>query len=223
MPIRLNLLAEAQALEELRRRDPVKRAIWVGVALVIVLLAWSSSLQLKAILAKGSVAHVEGLIASRTNEYQRVVANQQKLGEINERLGALQQLATNRLLYGSLLDALQHTTVDNVQLMHFKADQAFVLSEAVKPKTNSTHVVPGRPASVTERVVLTLEAKDSGPNPGDEVNRFKQAILNSSYFRAALNKSNEIRLASLSPPQQTADNKPFVLFTLECRFADKTR
>ena len=30
MPIRLNLLAEAQAAEDLRRRDPVKRALWLA-------------------------------------------------------------------------------------------------------------------------------------------------------------------------------------------------
>lgn len=41
MPIRLNLLAEAQAMEEMRRRDPVKRAIWVGSLLVAVALAWA--------------------------------------------------------------------------------------------------------------------------------------------------------------------------------------
>ena len=35
MPIRLNLLAEAQAAEEARRRDPVKRAVWMA-ALIIV-------------------------------------------------------------------------------------------------------------------------------------------------------------------------------------------
>ena len=38
MPIRLNLLAEAQAAEEARRRDPVKRAIWLA-ALIIALMS----------------------------------------------------------------------------------------------------------------------------------------------------------------------------------------
>ena len=35
MPIRINLLAEAQAAEEMRRRDPVKRALW-GASIVVV-------------------------------------------------------------------------------------------------------------------------------------------------------------------------------------------
>ena len=37
---RINLLAEAQAAEELRRRDPVKRATWLGAFLVAAILAW---------------------------------------------------------------------------------------------------------------------------------------------------------------------------------------
>ena len=58
MPIRINLLAESQALEDMRRRDPVKRAIWVGVFLGLVILAWSSSLQLKAMVAKGKLNQI---------------------------------------------------------------------------------------------------------------------------------------------------------------------
>ena len=41
MPIHINLLAEAQAAEELRRHDPVKRAIFIGISLVVVALMWS--------------------------------------------------------------------------------------------------------------------------------------------------------------------------------------
>jgi hypothetical protein len=38
-----------------------------------------------------------------------------------------------------------------------------------------------------------------------------------------LDKTNEVRLASLSPPQAVGDGKSFVLFTLECRYPEKTR
>ena len=47
MPIRINLLAEQQAAEELRRRDPVKRAIWVAGFFVVVVVVWSGYLQFK--------------------------------------------------------------------------------------------------------------------------------------------------------------------------------
>jgi hypothetical protein len=224
MPIRINLLAEAQALEDLRRRDPVKRALWAGLLLVLLMLVWSSSLQLKAMIARGELNRVEGLLASRTNEYRQVLANQQKLGEVTHRLEALHRLGNCRLLQGSLLNALQQTTVDDVQLMRLRVEQNFLINDEVKAKTNSTgKVTPGKPASITERVLLTLEAKDSGANPGDKVNIYKQAVTNCAYFQAIPGKTNEVRLVNLSPPQAGPDSKPFVLFTLEYRYPEQTR
>ncbi len=223
MAIRINLLAEAQALEELRRRDPVKRAIWAGAGLVFIMLAWSSSLQLKAMMAKGELNRVNSQLGARTNEFQLVLASQNKLIQANRKLSSLQQMATNRLLHGTLLNALQQTTIDDVQLVRLRTEEAYALNEEVKPKTNSNdHVIPGRPASVTERITVTLDAKDSGVNPGDQVNKFKHVVSESPYFQSALGKTNEVRLANLSPPH-SMEGKPFVLFTLECRYPEKTR
>lgn len=223
MPIRINLLAEAQALEDLRRRDPVKRAIWVGVGLLVVMLAWISELQLKSLIARGELNRVTGQLNSRTNEFQQVLTNQRKLVEANHRLSLLQQMSTNRLLHGTLLSALQQTTLDDVQLIRLKTDETYLYNEEVKPKTNGTdRIIAGRPASVTEKITVTLEARDSAPNPGDQVNKFKQAIGHSGYFQTFLGSTTEVRLANLSPPQ-SLEGKPFVLFTLECRFPEKTR
>jgi hypothetical protein len=222
MPIRINLLAEARALEEMRRRDPVKRAIWIGVSLVILLLAWSSSLQLKAMIARGELGRVGAQISTRTNEYRVVLANQERLLEMNQKLVALQQLATNRFLKGTLLDALQHATIDDVQLVRLRTDETYFYNEEIKPKTNSNdRLIPGKPASVTEKVVVTLEAKDSSAGPGDLVDKFKQALGDSAYFQTVLGKTSQVRLANLSPPQ--LGDKPSVLFSLECRYPEKTR
>jgi hypothetical protein len=223
MPIRINLLAEAQELELERQRDPVKRAIWIGAALVILMVAWCSSLQLKAIVAKGELNKVESQLSSRTNEFQQVLDNQKKLADVDVRLGKLHLMATNRLLYGTLLNALQQTTIDDVQLIRMRAEQNFVLNEEIKAKTNANgRLVPGKPATVTEKTVLTLDARDTGANPGDQVNKFKKAVADAPYFRTMLGGSNEVRLTSLSAPQ-TLDGKPFVQFTLECRYPEKTR
>jgi uncharacterized membrane protein len=225
MPIRINLLAEVHAIEDLRRRDPVKRAIWVGVLLVVVVLAWSSSLQLKVMLATREVHKVSNQVATRTSDFQQVLANQRALAEANQKLSQLQQLATNRMLHGTLLNTLQQTTLDDVQLTRLRTDESYVYNEEIKAKTNTTtaRITPGKPASVTERIVLTIEARDSGANPGDQVNKFKQTISQAPYFKDLLGKSSEVRLANLSPPQTATDGKPFVLFTLECRYPDKTR
>lgn len=223
MPIPINLLAEAQALEDLRRRDPIKRSIWGAAGLVVLMLAWSSSLQLKSMIARGELNRVAAQVSQRTNEFQQVMMNQRKLIDGNRKLSLLQEMATNRMLHGTLLNALQQTTLDDVQLMRLKTDETYVYNEEVKTKTNANdHVIPGRPASVTEKIAVTLEAKDSSANPGDQVNKFKQAISHNPYFQDVIGKSNEVRLTNLSPPQ-TLEGRPFVLFTLECRFPDKTR
>ncbi len=223
MPIRINLLAEAHALEEMRRRDPVKRAIWAGAVLVALMLAYSSSLQLKSIMAKGEVTRLETEVNTRAKEYQQVLDNERKLTDVNKRLESLRKLACNRLLYGTLLNGLQQATIDDVQLMRFRTEQSYILNEELKAKTNADNrITPGRPASVTERVVVTLDAKDSGMNPGDAVNKYKQAVAEAPYFRSVLGKTNEVRLTSLSPPQ-TLGGKTYVLFTLECKFPEKTR
>ncbi len=221
MPIRINLLAEAQAEEEVRRKDPVKRAILVGIVLVGLLLVWCSSLQLKAIIAKSELNHLETQIGLRTNEFQQVSESTRKLADVNHKLESLHRLASTRLLYGSLLNTIQQATIGDVRLMRLRTDQSYFLTEATKAKTNADRVIPGRPGTSTEKILLLLDAKDSAVNPGDQVNKYKQLVADA--FKSALGTTNEVRLTSLSPPQRGSDGKSFVLFTLECKFPEQTR
>src|ERR1051326_7454219 len=147
MPIRLNLLAETQAAEEFRRRDPVKRAMWLAVLLVALMLAWSASLQLKAMMIDRDIARDDGLMKSFTNEFQIVLQNKSKAEEIQYKLGKLQQLSTNRFLQANALNALQQSTVDEIQLVHYRAEQSYSFTDAIKPRTNDTRVIPGKPAT----------------------------------------------------------------------------
>ena len=225
MPIRLNLLAEAQAAEEARRRDPVKRAVWVSALLIVVILVWSSSLQLKAILIHSEVSRLEGQINSQTNEYRAVLDNQNKAADIKNKLEALRNLSANRLLQGNLLNALQKTTVDDVQLIRLRLDQTYICFEGTKPHTNEDNVlIPGKPPMTTEKTLLTLEGADSSANPGDQLNKYKDALAANAYFKQVLLKTNGISLKNLAPPQiSPLTGKRSVTFTLECRYPEKTR
>lgn len=224
MPIRLNLLAEAQVLEELRRRDPVKRVIWIAVLGVVIVLGWSSSLQLRSLLTRGELNRLDAQLTGRTNEYRVALENQGKLADVQQRLAALHQLATYRFLQGPVLNALQQTIIDNVQLTRFRTDQTYTFVEETKPCTNSDNqIIPGQRARATEKTAILLDAKDIGPNPGDQISKFRQAIASNEYFQKTLGVTNEVRLANLSPPQFLPSSKPFVLFTLECRLPERTR
>jgi hypothetical protein len=219
MPIRINLLAEALAEEDLRRRDPVKRAMFIGAFLVALSLVWFSSIWLTYMLAKQKLNSVEAEIEAHTNDYTRVQSNLKKISDAQKQMDALQQLSAARFLQGNLMNGLQQAYVPNVQLNRLRVEQSYSTLPAIPAKTNSFGVIPGRPPIVTEHVVLTLDAKDFSPNPGDQVNHFKDALLKQEYFKPNLDPVTGIRLAGQPSALQTpADSKPFVLFTLECRF-----
>ena len=146
-----------------------------------------------------------------------------KIADAQDKLDELKKLSAARFLQGSLLNALQQATVPGVQLTRLRVDQAYFNTEGTKSQTNRFGVVAGRPPIVTEKVMVTLDAKDSSANPGDQVNKFNDAVAQQSYFQTMLDKTNGVRLASLSAPQTGPDGKPYVLFTLECRYPAQSR
>src|ERR1039458_3053230 len=101
MPIRINLLAEAKAAEELRRHDPVKRVIFGGALAVALTLVWSSSLQLEAMLSKKEVSDRQMEIAARTNDFQHVLTDQKQTAAAKEKLNALKKMINSRFLQGA--------------------------------------------------------------------------------------------------------------------------
>src|SRR5579859_1319547 len=116
MPIKINLLAEAQAEEDLRKRDPVKRAIFMGVFLVILALVWFSSIMLVHVVASQKLNGVLGEIQNHTNDYARVQVNLKKIADTQSKLDALQLLSASRFLQGDFMNACQGLYVPNVQL-----------------------------------------------------------------------------------------------------------
>ena len=143
---------------------------------------------------------------------------------MTQKLAALQTLSANRFLNGTLLNALQQTTVENVQFVHLRLNQTYQLAEETKPKTNGSNVIPASPAKVTEKLVLTLDGADSSPNPGEQVAKMKDAISTYSYFQENLDNTNPVLWKNSSSPQISPDTgKAIVTFTLECRYSEKSR
>jgi hypothetical protein len=216
MPIRINLLAEAQAAEDLRRRDPIKRVIFGGLLAAALLLVWWSWLQVRVMVADKDLSQIQAQIQSHTNSYQVIIDSQKAMTMAKANLAELQKLTDNRFLQGNLLNALQHATVPGVQLMRLRVAQTYTASEPAGKKSKG-------PGTVTEGIVVTLDARDYSSSPGDQVNKFKDAISEEPYFQSELDKTNGVRLTNLSPPQVGPDGRPCVLFTLQCTYHDQTR
>jgi hypothetical protein len=214
MPIHLNLLAETQAADELRRRDPVKRLIFAGMLVVVLILVWWSWLQLRVMVADRNLSRVEAQIQQHTNAYQVVLVNEKKITEAKANLNALRRLSNSRFLQGNLLNALQDATVPGVQLVKLMVSQSYNVPQGPNARTN---------APATEKIVVSLDAQDLSNDPGEQVNKFKDVISQEPYFKSVLGKTNVIRLTNLSAPQVDPSGKPCVLFTLQCTYPDRTR
>jgi hypothetical protein len=227
MPIRINLLAEAQAAEEDRRKDPVKRGIFVAAFFVSLVIVWAAFLQVKMMGARGRLSGLEVKWKSMESTYRVAVDTQKRAMEVDQRLGALSQLTTNRFLWGNVLNAFQQTLagIDDVQVVRFKGEQLYVQIDGTPNRTNGLAVIPGRPAMATERIKLSIDALDvSSPQPGKRVNQFKESIVKVPFFQETLEKTNGVRLTQRSPPQSGGvGGQQFVMFSLECNFPEKTR
>jgi len=223
MPIHINLLAEAQAAEELRRRDPVKRAIFIAISLVAVFLVWSAAVAALQMEANASYTGVQTGIDARTNAYSHVMVDKRKLDLDMARLNALKKFQAARFLQGNLLNALQEATVDGVQLTGLHLEQTYFLAEGTENQTNDDRIILGRPSTVKERITLHLDARDFSANPGDQINKFVATIAKEPYFAAMLDKTNAIELTSPPSSPMSDNGKTYVTFSLECHFPEQTR
>ena len=125
MPIRINLLAEEQAAEEMRRRDPIKRALFAGAALTVLMLFWIGLTQMSVSAARRELADYEFRLKKVDESSKQVRVNSIASADFQAKLKALDKYAVSRFLWGTLLDGVQHTTVDQVRLTDLKAEHRY--------------------------------------------------------------------------------------------------
>jgi hypothetical protein len=222
MALRINLLAEAQHLEELRRRDPVKRAIWLGGFAVCLVLLWSLLVQIRVMNATSELDNQQGIWKSIETRHASVTADLKHMGEIEGKLAALERLSTNRFLWANVLNALQQTTLDSIRLTRIRSEHTYLATAPVA----ATKTTPAQPGTSTERITLTLEARDYA-NPSDQnYDKFRQLLSSFPFFQERLQRQDGFVFAGTvgiltADPQTPSDF--FVPFALECRFPEVRR
>lgn len=126
MPIRINLLAEQQAAEEAKRRDPVKRALVVGGALVVFTLLWTLTAHMQVKASRAEFQNEESRFKQLEESSKNIRSVQADIGEFERRLISLERYSTNRVLWASMLDALQRATMDQIRLKSITANQGYL-------------------------------------------------------------------------------------------------
>ena len=223
MPIRINLLAEAQAAAELRRKNPIKRGIWIGSFLVCVVVLWIAKLQLDIFWVSRDYSNTEAEWKSKMTKYSTVTNEQARTGEVERKLSQLDFLSTNRFLWAPVLNALQKTMVDQVQVTRLRGDQVYVREEGrdIGSGSNRKHI----PGAMIEKVSLIIEAKDLRPND-QNYTKFKESLCAFDFFTNRLQRRDGFVMDGILGPL-TVDpvdpGKQFVTFTLASHFPEARR
>lgn len=223
MAIRINLLAEEQAAEEMRRKNPVKLAIWLGSFLVALVLIWILKLQLDIGFSNKHKSTVEQSLKDSMAMYAAVTNNMTKTSEAERKLAALDRLATNRFFWAPLLNALQQTMIDDIQIVKMTGEQRYVKEDPVVLGTGANKIV--RPGSMIEKISLSLDAKDFNPNALN-YDKFTEKLRACDYFAKHLDPRYTFALdGTLGPPSVDPSDptRQFVVFKLVARFKDVKR
>jgi hypothetical protein len=148
MPIRINLLAEQQADEEMRRKDPVKRVIFAGVGLVVVMLLWIGLTEVRVLNTQRELSHYEQQVKAVDEQSKLVKSNQAVVMDMESKLTALDTYAQHRFLWGSFLDALQKVSLQNIRLVELRADHQYLKGGVNKfASTNIVITLPEAPSA----------------------------------------------------------------------------
>ncbi len=220
MPIRINLLAEAQAAEEARRRDPVKLGIWVGVFFVALMLIWAGDLQWEISFAKSQLAASTDEWKKSEPNYNVVTNFYNRKAQIAAKLEALDQLTTNRFLWGPVLNALQYAVVDDVAVTHVVGAQSIFQEDSSFVGSGSSKIMI--PAKTVQKLKLTIEARDYNPK-AEGYSTYKDALCNSDFFAKALGRKDGFVLDGAIGPtlgDPSEPGKQFQNFTLAAHFPD---
>lgn len=144
MPIRINLLAEQQAAEEARRRDPVKRAIWGAAIVVGAFLFWAGKVQVGLMRARSALRAFEQQWSQVEPKFLQVSNQISEVNSLQKNLDNLLSYSTNRFLWTEPLNALQHATDNQVRLVSVVGVSTLKEDERVVMATNIYLMRPQR-------------------------------------------------------------------------------
>jgi hypothetical protein len=223
MPIRINLLAETQAAEDMRRKDPVKRGLWIAGFLVCLVLLWMLKLQCDIWFDQKDLARINSRWSEMKAKYGAVTNNVLRTADIDKKLAALDQLATNRFLWAPVLNALQKCVVNDVEVVRLRGEQVYVKEDPHDLGTGAAkRTVPG---AMVEKTSLYIDAKDSDA-ARENYTRLKESLCNSEFFARSLGRRDGFVFeGTLSTPiaDPSEPGRTFTTFSLASHFPEVRR
>lgn len=217
MPIVINLLAEEQAAEEQRRRDPVKKATFIAIGVVGLVVLWALLTLVRLSAAKGELDKQTAAYAALEDQEKAVKEDLKATKDAEGNLAALHRLVTNRFIWAPALDALQFTIPDGVVVFRVETSQTYAVDQGIPPRPKDG--VKGRPASSVEQISFTIHATDFNNAYSD----FIEKISNHPYFKEKLKDGGQVKLLERSRPQEGMNGQQYRSIVIECEFPKTER
>lgn len=223
MPIRINFLAEEQTIEEMRRRDPVKRAIYGVAAALVIMALWLGINQIKVIRSNALLQVQKDEYAKVEKGSQAVEASLRQASEISGKLKQLKQLAIDRFLWAPVLDMFQKTMVKGIQVTHLSASEQYVIVPPVNPPRGSGG--KPKPGSSTQKIRLSIDARDFGSQGSPNYSKYMDALSSTDLLKNTVPGPNSVRLRDISQPMidPSDPTRTVVNFSLDCFLPEKVR
>ena len=229
--ISINLLAEEQETAEWRRHDPVRRGFWGAGLAVGLMLIWGAVLGYQLWQSSKRAVQLEARLKALQDTPGESINNIQRINEMGNRIRALDRHGQERMLWTPILNALQFTTVEDIEFHKLVVSltltkpppvaAAPATRTPVPPATRTlgppAAVKPKPPPPVTEKVVISIQGKNYGDPK--QIDRLIEEIVRNPYFRERLRADQPPVLLKDMQPRQVDPGNPnrtFALFTIEC-------
>lgn len=214
----IDLLAEQKEADEMRSKDPMRRAYGLAASLLGIMIVWLGYVLFDSQQVGSRINKLNAEMAALQTRFSGADADAKKAAEAETMLRGLESLASNRMLWAPALNALQFAVVDNMQVIRIQIAQQYSQTKGTPAVTNQTtkSVTRAIPDETTELTIMTIQAKSSAKPSAAE--SFMEALAESPWFKANLRSQSPIRLKENQAAQiDAADpNKMSILFTVEC-------
>lgn len=219
--IQINFLAEEIAMAQSRRRDPFRMGCKAAALLILLMVSWAGWLSFSSNRAVMVLKAREPELNSTAQISRDTTLWGKKAGEAENRAAAMEQHSTNRFRAGPLLEALSHTTLEDIQVVHVSFREQVIHVPATRGATNGSQITPGKRGHTLERLVLSVQAKNTGDAAAED--RFIEKNSSHPYFQQYLSTENPIVLRARVPRQVDPldASKTFTLFTIDYVFQQR--
>ena len=214
-------MAEAQALEEARRRNPVKLGIWIAGFCVALVGLWIAKVQLDIYFAKNELGTLNAQWKAQEEKYINVTNEEARIAVTQGKSAALDHLQTNRFLWGPVLNAFQQTVVDPIQVTHIWGLQTFEREASKSYGAGATmKTIPG--SANFEKVKLFIAGKDYSP-AAEGYKKYEDNLNHNDFFAKRMGGREGFTIEGAPGPKfPDAPGSPreFRVFTLTNQFPD---